>query len=78
MFEQNEPKKVRKADGTIMFIWEGKIHNMSGPALVTVEGKNEYYIHGIQYDEKTFLKRIKEKEGLPWHKSAGMKGKTRF
>lgn len=78
MFEQNEPRRVKKADGTVMFIWEGKLHNMIGPAVITGEGKKEFYIHGIQFDEKTFLKRIKEKTGLPFHKSAGMKGKTRF
>ena len=37
-------RKLKKADGTIAYIWDGKLHNWSGPALIP-EGnhkKREY------------------------------------
>ena len=27
-------QKLRKADGTIAYIWDGKLHNWEGPALI--------------------------------------------
>ena len=47
-------KKITRADGTIAYIFDNKLHNWEGPALIP-EGNNrkrEYYINGI----KSFLK----------------------
>ena len=43
-------KKLTTADGTIMYTFDGKLHNWEGPALIP-EGNNrrrEYYINGIK------------------------------
>ena len=74
----SEPRRVTKSDGTVMHLWEGKLHNWSGPAQINPDGTKEYYIHGIKLNEKDYKKRTKEREGLPWFKSPGMKGKIRF
>ena len=42
-------RKLSKADGTIAYTWDGKLHNWDGPALIP-EGNNrqaEYYLYGI-------------------------------
>ena len=39
-------QKLKKADGTIAYIWDNKFHNWDGPALIP-EGnhrKAEYYL----------------------------------
>ena len=44
MSEKFQPsKKLTKADGTVAYIWEGKLHNTEGPALIHPDGKKEYY-----------------------------------
>jgi hypothetical protein len=43
-------KKITTADGTIRYIFDGKLHNWEGPALIP-EGDNrkrEYYINGLR------------------------------
>ena len=48
-----QSKRLKKADGTIAVVWEGKLHNWDGPALIP-EGnmkKREYYLYGIKYSE---------------------------
>ncbi len=77
IYTENEPKKI-KTEGTTRYVWEGKLHNWNGPAVVYEDGRKEYYIHGMPLSEKEFGKRLKAQEGLPWFKSAGMKGKVRF
>jgi hypothetical protein len=65
-------KKLKKADGTIVYIKDGKLHNWDGPALIP-EGnmkKAEYYIHGIKYTKEEFEQALKDQEGLPWYKSS--------
>ena len=71
-------RKLKKADGTIAYIWEGKLHNWDGPALIP-EGDNkkrEYYIHGIKYSEDAWKEVRRNREGLPWYKQAAHKGGT--
>jgi hypothetical protein len=67
-------KKIKLPDGSTACIWEGKLHNTDGPALVYENGKKEYYIHGIKYTEKQWKEHCKQREGLPWFKSSS--GKT--
>ena len=71
-------KKLKKADGTVAYVWEGKLHNWEGPALIP-EGnlrKREYYIHGIQFTEDAWKEVRKNRQGLPWYKQAANKGGT--
>jgi len=71
-------KKLVKADGTIAWIWEGKLHNMEEAALIHPNGKKEYHIHGIQYSHDDWKERRRNREGLPWYKTAmGQAGQNR-
>ena len=71
-------RKITTADGTVMYMFDGKLHNWDGPALVP-QGNNrlrEYYLNGIKYTEDQWRERLKSREGLPWYK--GSSAKARF
>jgi hypothetical protein len=71
-------KKLVKSDGTIAYIFDNKLHNWEGPALIP-EGNNrkrEYYINGIKLTETSWKLSRKEREGLPWYKGSSAKGST--
>jgi hypothetical protein len=70
-------KKLKKADGTIAYIKDGKLHNWDGPALIPEgdEKRAEYYIHGIKYTKDQFEQALRDQEGLPWYKNQSMKSK---
>jgi hypothetical protein len=66
-------KKIKTGDGTIMYMFDGKLHNWEGPALIP-EGntrKREYYLNGIKYTEEKWKEACKSREGLPWYKGSG-------
>lgn len=66
-------RKITTADGTIMFMFDGKLHNWEGPALIP-QGNNrlrEYYLNGIKYTEEEWKERLRTREGLPWYKGSG-------
>jgi hypothetical protein len=66
-------KKLTTTDGTIMYTFDGKLHNWEGPALIP-EGNNrkrEYYINGIKYTEEKWKEMLQSREGLPWYKGSG-------
>ena len=70
-------RKITTADGTIMYMFDGKLHNWDGPALIP-EGNNrkrEYYLNGIQYSETEWKERVKGRDGLPWYKGSGAKAR---
>jgi hypothetical protein len=70
-------KKITTSDGTIMYMFDGKLHNWEGPARIP-EGNNrkrEYYLNGIQYSETDWKERVKGREGLPWYKGSGAKAR---
>ena len=70
-------RKITTADGTQMFMFDGKLHNWDGPALIP-EGnmkKREYYLNGIKYTEAQYSSVLKEREGLPWYKGSGAKAR---
>ena len=71
-------KRLKKPDGTIAIVWEGKLHNWDGPALIPEgnEKKAEYYIYGIKYSKEEHKERIRQKTGLPWYKKPAPKGMT--
>jgi len=75
-----QSKRLRKADGTIAYVFDGKLHNWEGPALIPEgnERKREYYLHGIQYTEEGWKEARRNREGLPWYKtSMGQAGQNR-
>ena len=66
-----QTRKLKKADGTIAYVFDGKLHNWEGPALIP-EGdkrKREYYLHGIKYTEDGWKEARCNREGLPWFKN---------
>ena len=70
-------KKITTSDGTIMYMFDGKLHNWEGPARIP-EGNNrkrEYYLNGIQYSEVEWKERVKGRDGLPWYKGSGAKAR---
>ena len=71
--EKYQPsRKLTTADGTIMYTFDGKLHNWNGPALIP-EGnkrKREYYLNGIKMTETQWKEALKNREGLPWYKGA--------
>jgi hypothetical protein len=71
--EKYQPsRKITTADGTIMYTFDGKLHNWNGPALIP-EGnkrKREYYLNGIKMTETQLKEALKNREGLPWYKGA--------
>ena len=71
-------QKLKKADGTIAYIWDNKFHNWEGPSLIP-EGnmkKREYYLYGIKYSEGEFKEVVRNRTGLPWYKQPAPKGTT--
>jgi hypothetical protein len=64
-----QTKQYTSPDGTIRHIKDGKLHNWEGPALITPEGKEEYYINGTQHTKDSHKKAKKDGVGLPWFKS---------
>ena len=72
-------RKITTADGTIMYMFDGKLHNWEGPALIP-EGNNrkrEYYLNGIKMSEAEYKDALRRREGLPWYKTAAGKGTSR-
>ena len=71
-------RKLSKADGTIAYTWDGKLHNWDGPALIPEGNKRqaEYYLYGIQYSEADHKEAIRNQTGLPWYKQPAPKGQN--
>lgn len=70
-------RKITTADGTIMYMFDGKLHNWEGPALIP-QGENrkrEYYINGIKMTQEQWKEALKGREGLPWYKGSGAKAR---
>ena len=76
--EWPKSQKLKKADGTVAYVWDNKLHNWDGPALIP-EGnmkKREYYLYGIKYSESEFKEVVRNRTGLPWYKKPAPKGTT--
>jgi hypothetical protein len=75
-----ETKKLKSADGTVAYYWNGKLHNWDGPAFIPqgVERKAEYYLFGIKHSRAEWDAKKKDVNGIPFHKTAagkaGMRG----
>jgi hypothetical protein len=70
-----QTKKYTSLDGTVRHMKDGKLHNWEGPALVTSEGKEEYFINGFQHTKDSWKKARKDGVGLPWYKSSVAKAR---
>ena len=60
-----QSKRLKKADGTIAVVWEGRLHNWDGPALIPEgnERKAEYYLYGMQKTTEEW-KEMKKKQNI--------------
>ena len=76
--EKYQPsRKITTADGTVMYMFDGKRHNWEGPALLPQgdNRKREYYINGIKMNQEQWKEALKSREGLPWYKGSGAKAR---
>jgi len=67
-------RKLTQADGTILHLFDNKLHNWDGPVLIP-QGNNrkrEYYINGFKLSEHDWKERVKGRTGLPWYKGSGV------
>ena len=69
----NKVKQIKSPDGTIRHIKDNKLHNTEGPAVIYIDGKEEYYLNGILYTKDQFKKLKKAESGLPWYKNGSTK-----
>ena len=70
-------RKLTTSDGTIMYMFDGKLHNWEGPALIP-EGNNrkaEYYLYGMQKTKEEWSELRRQREGIPFYKNQSMKSK---
>ena len=72
-----QSKKLKKADGTVAFVWDNKLHNWDGPALIPEgnEKKAEYYLYGHKKTIEEWKELRKQREGRPYYKNQSMKSK---
>ena len=76
--EKYQPsRKITTADGTVMYMFDGKLHNWEGPALLPQgdNRKREYYLNGIKMSQEQWKEALKSREGLPWYKGSGAKAR---
>ena len=76
--EWPKSQRLKKAAGTIAYIWDGKLHNWEGPALIPEgnERKAEYHLYGIQFSKEDHKEAIRNQTGLPWYKQPAPKGQN--
>lgn len=58
-------KRLKKADGTVVYVWNNKLHNWDDAAVIHPDGKKEYYLFGFQYTKDQWLDRKKDVNGVP-------------
>jgi hypothetical protein len=71
----SETKKLKTQDGSIVYYWEGKMHNWDGPAYIPQGNKRaaEYWLFGMKYSKDQWEDRKKDVNGQPFYKTAAGK-----
>ena len=71
----SEVKKMKSADGSIIYYLNGKIHNWDGPAFLPQGNKRkaEYWLFGMPHTKVQWEEKKKDLHGQPWHKTAAGK-----
>jgi len=54
-----EPTKEIDKDNTIRYKLNGRLHRLDGPAVIYVDGTEEWYLNGIVYFFKDYCKKLK-------------------
>jgi hypothetical protein len=63
-------RKLKSPDGTIVYVWDNKLHNWDGPARIP-EGdmkRREYFLYGFQYTEDEWKEKKRNWKGVPYYK----------
>jgi hypothetical protein len=70
-----ELRKLKTADGTVVYYWGRLMHNWEGPAYIPQGNKKlaEYYVYGIKYTKEQWEEFKNDWEGLPFYKTAAGK-----
>ena len=70
-------RKITTADKTVMYMFDGKLHNWEGPALIPQgdNRKREYYLNVIKMTQVQWKEALIGREGLPWYKGSGAKAR---
>jgi len=58
-------KRLKTADGTVMYYLDGKLHNWDDAAVIHPNGKKEYWMFGYQYTKDEFADRKRDTNGIP-------------
>lgn len=71
----SEVKKMKAADGSIVYYLDGKMHNWEGPAYIPQGNKRaaEYYLFGIKHTKEQWEEKKKDVHGQPFHKTSAGK-----
>ena len=70
-----ETRRIKTADGTIVYYCDGKIHNWEGPALLPKGSTRqaEYYLFGIKHTKEQWELKKRDVNGQPFYKTAAGK-----
>ena len=68
-------RRIKTADGSIVYYMDGKMHNWDGPAYIPQGNKRaaEYWLFGFQFTKDQWDDRKKDGNGQPFHKTAAGK-----
>jgi hypothetical protein len=60
-----------------------KYHNWDGPAIEPIAGeetelKKTYFLYGMEMSKDEWTETRQDREGLPWYKSASLRGTARM
>lgn len=71
----SETKRLKTADGSIVYYLDGKMHNFDGPAYLPQGNKRaaEYYVFGVKFTKDQFDNIKKDNNGVPFYKTAAGK-----
>tara|TARA_R110001599_G_scaffold326145_1_gene538573 strand:- start:150 stop:374 length:225 start_codon:yes stop_codon:yes gene_type:complete len=67
---QSQHRRLKNVEGTIVYLFENKLHNWEGPAYIPQgdESLAEYHLFGIPYTKDEWKAAIRDHTGLPWFK----------
>lgn len=58
-------RRLKKPDGTVVYMLNNKLHNWEDAAVIHPDGKKEYWLFGFQYTKDQFLDRKRDTNGVP-------------
>ena len=80
MPNRTEAKSIKLADGTKMYYFNNKLHNYDGAAVVPPKEsgrKPQFFIYGKEFSKKDYDKALKDRNGVPFAKTAAGRASLR-